>query len=71
METFSKFVPFLSWVTDYNVRKLRLDFVTGLTVAVILISQVVAYVMLAGLPSVYGLYAAFGVAVGSLWGSSA
>ncbi len=65
------FFPFLAWLNDYNSDKLYKDFIAGLTVAIISIPQVMAYSILAGLPPVYGLYAAFlGTAVASLWGSS-
>ena len=37
---------------------LRADFIAGLTVALILIPQSMAYAQLAGLPAYYGLYAA-------------
>ena len=48
----------------------RRDAVAGITVAVVLVPQAMAYAMLAGLPPVYGLYAA-SVApwIGALWGS--
>ncbi len=63
--------PFMTWLPKYSKSKFKSDFMAGLVVAVILIPQVMAYAMLAGLPPVYGLYAAlFGSAVGSLWGSS-
>lgn len=65
------FFPFLSWLKGYDRGNLAKDFVAGLTVAVVLIPQVMAYASLAGLPPVYGLYAAFlGTAVAALWGSS-
>ncbi len=65
------FLPFLPWLKDYDRGKLFKDFIAGLTVAVVLIPQVMAYAILAGLPPVYGLYAAFlGTAVAALWGSS-
>lgn len=65
------FAPFRSWLKGYNSEKLFKDFIAGLTVAVVLIPQVMAYAILAGLPPVYGLYAAFlGTAVAALWGSS-
>lgn len=65
------FLPFLSWLKGYDKDKLFKDFVAGITVAVVLIPQVMAYAALAGLPPVYGLYAAFlGTAVAALWGSS-
>ena len=50
---------------------LRADLVAGITVALILVPQSMAYAQLAGLPVVYGLYASFvPVIVASLWGSS-
>ncbi len=65
------FLPFLSWLKSYDKNKLSKDFIAGITVAIILIPQVMAYAILAGLPPVYGLYAAFlGTAVSALWGSS-
>lgn len=49
----------------------RADFTAGITVALILVPQSMAYATLAGLPVVYGLYAAFvPVIIASLWGSS-
>jgi MFS superfamily sulfate permease-like transporter len=49
--------PFLSWVKDINANTLRTDFISGLTVALILIPQSMAYAQLAGMPVHYGLYA--------------
>lgn len=50
---------------------LRADLVAGVTVALVLVPQSMAYAQLAGLPVVYGLYASFvPVIVASLWGSS-
>jgi len=62
--------PFLEWLKRYQMSFLKSDFIAGITVAVVLIPQAMAYAMLAGMPPVYGLYAAavtpfFGV----LWGS--
>ncbi len=63
--------PFRTWLKDYDRADLFKDFVAGLTVAIILIPQVMAYAILAGLPPVHGLYAAFlGTAVAAFWGSS-
>ncbi len=63
-------LPFLSWFQGYGGRDLRQDAVAGITVAIILIPQAMAYAMLAGLPPVYGLYAAaLTPAIGGLWGS--
>ncbi|MGC8579438.1 MAG: SulP family inorganic anion transporter [bacterium] len=54
-----KIFPFLSWFDHYNVNYLRSDLVAGITVALVLIPQSMAYAKLAGLPVYYGLYAAF------------
>ena len=63
--------PFRSWLKDYDRNDLSKDFIAGLTVAIILIPQGMAYAILAGLPPVHGLYAAFlGTAVSAFWGSS-
>ena len=68
----NKFFPFLTWIhelKDPNI--LRADMIAGLTVALVLIPQSMAYATLAGLPEVYGLYIAFvPVFVAALWGSS-
>jgi len=46
---------------------LRADAVAGITVALVLIPQSMAYAQLAGLPAYYGLYAAFlPVVIGAL-----
>jgi len=62
--------PFLSWLKTYQAAFLKGDAIAGLTVAVVLIPQAMAYAMLAGLPPVYGLYAgAVTPLIGALWGS--
>lgn len=62
--------PFLRWF-PMTRETLRADFIAGITVALVLVPQSMAYAQLAGLPVVYGLYAAFvPVIVASLWGSS-
>jgi SulP family sulfate permease len=63
-------LPFLRWF-PYQGATLRADFLAGLTVALVLVPQSMAYAQLAGMPAYYGLYAAFlPVAVAALWGSS-
>ena len=64
--------PFLRWLPELRQREvLRADLVAGVTVALILIPQSMAYAKLAGLPPVYGLYAAFlPPVVAALFGSS-
>ena len=52
-----RFLPFLGWAKDINATTLRTDFIAGLTVALILIPQSMAYAQLAGMPVQYGLYA--------------
>jgi SulP family sulfate permease len=65
-----KFLPFLRWF-PMKGDMLKADFMAGLTVALVLIPQSMAYAQLAGLPAYYGLYAAFlPVAMAALWGSS-
>jgi MFS superfamily sulfate permease-like transporter len=62
--------PFLRWF-PLRAEGLRGDLTAGVTVALILVPQSMAYAQLAGLPVVYGLYASFvPVIVASLWGSS-
>ena len=67
---YAKIFPFLRWFPMTGA-SMRADLVAGITVALVLIPQSMAYAQLAGLPAYYGLYAAFlpGV-VAALWGSS-
>lgn len=54
------FFPYQSWISELkNPQVLRADILAGLTVAMVLIPQSMAYAQLAGLPPYYGLYAAF------------
>ena len=48
---------FFSNLKNYSFSKLQGDLMAGITVAVMLIPQGMAYAMLAGLPPIYGLYA--------------
>mgnify|MGYP001369137367 CR=1 FL=1 len=65
-----RYLPFLRWL-PYPASTLRADFIAGLTVALVLVPQSMAYAQLAGMPAYYGLYAAFlPVMVAALWGSS-
>jgi sulfate permease, SulP family len=55
----------------YDRANLRPDFIAGLTVAVILLPQAIAFALIAELPPAMGLYAAIiGGVFGGLWGSS-
>ena len=65
-----RLLPFLRWFPMTRAG-LRADLVAGVTVALVLVPQSMAYAQLAGLPVVYGLYASFvPVIIASLWGSS-
>jgi len=62
----------LEWIGELkNPEILRADVVAGLTVALVLVPQSMAYAQLAGLPPQYGLYASFlPVMIAALMGSS-
>ena len=67
---YRRIFPFLRWF-PLKRETLKADWVAGLTVALIIIPQSMAYAQLAGMPVQYGLYAAFlPVIIGALWGSS-
>ncbi|MBW2618283.1 MAG: SulP family inorganic anion transporter, partial [Deltaproteobacteria bacterium] len=67
----SRVFPFLGWFKDYNTAAFRVDAIAGITVALVLIPQSMAYAQLAGLPAYYGLYAAFlPPLIAALFGSS-
>jgi sulfate permease, SulP family len=51
-------LPAGRWLRDYDRATLRSDLVAGVTVAVMLVPQGMAYAALAGMPPVTGLYAA-------------
>jgi SulP family sulfate permease len=67
----TRFLPFLHW-WPLRGQTVRADLIAGITVALVLIPQSMAYAQLAGLPAYYGLYAAFlpGI-IAAMWGSSA
>lgn len=66
-----RFFPFLEWFRNYRIDSLRIDALSGLTVALVLIPQSMAYAQLAGLPAYYGLYASFlPPMIAALFGSS-
>jgi SulP family sulfate permease len=65
-----KFFPFLGWFPISTVQ-IRADLLAGITVALVLVPQSMAYAQLAGMPAYYGLYASFlPVIVAAMWGSS-
>jgi SulP family sulfate permease len=64
-------LPVLGWARHFPRERLRGDVTAGLTVAVMLIPQAMAYATLAGMPPVTGLYAAIvGIAAYALLGTS-
>ncbi|MFH1686300.1 MAG: SulP family inorganic anion transporter [bacterium] len=67
----SRLLPFLNWFRGYSSESFRHDLIGGVTVALVLIPQSMAYAQLAGLPPYFGLYAAFlPPVVAALFGSS-
>lgn len=67
----SRLLPFLQWWPRVNRDTLRADAIAGLTGAVVVLPQGIAFAAIAGLPPEYGLYAAMVPAViAALWGSS-
>jgi SulP family sulfate permease len=67
-----RFTPYMEWVGELkNPEVLKADAMAGLTVALVLIPQSMAYAQLAGLPAYIGLYASFlPVMVAAIFGSS-
>jgi SulP family sulfate permease len=67
-----RFVPFFRWIGEVRDKDtLRADLIAGVTVALVLIPQSMAYAQLAGLPPYVGLYASFlPPIVASFFGSS-
>ncbi|GFD78443.1 sodium-independent anion transporter [Tenacibaculum sp. KUL118] len=58
MKLLKKLIPILEWIPNYKKSQLKGDVVAGITVAIVLIPQGIAYALIAGLPPIYGLYAA-------------
>ena len=54
----TRFFPICKDLLTYKRSTLISDFISGLSIAVIVIPQGLAYAMIAGLPPIYGLYAA-------------
>jgi MFS superfamily sulfate permease-like transporter len=71
MAKLRRIFPFLAWFKGYDGAALRADLLAGVTLALVLVPQSMAYAQLAGLPAYYGLYAAFlPPIVAALFGSS-
>ena len=68
---FSTFLPFLAWMKLLSKESIKADFFAGLTGAVIVLPQGVAFATIAGLPPEYGLYTAMVTPIiAALFGSS-
>ncbi|WP_027854871.1 SulP family inorganic anion transporter [Marinobacterium litorale] len=74
MKVFNKpaaWTPFFAWMKGVTRDTLRADLIAGITGAVLVLPQGVAYAFIAGLPPEYGLYTAIVTAiVAALFGSS-
>lgn len=65
------YLPFLRWWPAVTRRTLRADLMAGITGAVIVLPQGVAFALIAGLPPEYGLYSAIvPTIIAALFGSS-
>tara|TARA_B100001057_G_scaffold270457_1_gene270641 strand:+ start:1891 stop:3621 length:1731 start_codon:yes stop_codon:yes gene_type:complete len=53
-----EYFPILKWGPRLSKKAIKNDFIAGITVGIMLVPQGMAYAMLAGLPPVFGLYAA-------------
>ena len=68
----TKFIStYFNWSKGYSRKSLKADTLAGLTVALVLIPQSMAYAELAGLPPYFGLYAAFLPPMVAAWGRHA
>jgi SulP family sulfate permease len=68
---FTRWLPFLRWMRQVNGESVGADIIAGLTGAVIVLPQGVAFAMIAGLPPEYGLYTAIiPPIIAALFGSS-
>jgi sulfate permease, SulP family len=70
-DTLTRFFPFLVWWPLLNGKTIRGDIMAGLTGAIVVLPQGVAFATIAGMPPEYGLYAGMVPAiVAALFGSS-
>ncbi len=69
--TLSKIFPFLTWLPTVTKSTLRDDLLAGITGAIIVLPQGVAFAIIAGMPPIYGLYTAMITPIiAALFGSS-
>jgi len=55
----TRFLPLITRLRSHNRRQIWSDIIAGITVAIVLVPQAIAYAYLAGMPPIYGLYASF------------
>jgi len=67
-----RLIPFLSWKQElHKPNVLKADFFAGLMGAIVVLPQAIAFALIAGLPPVYGLYAALiAPPIAALFGAS-
>ncbi len=69
--SWSWLIPFMSWLPKVSREDFRIDFMAGLTGAIVVLPQGVAFATIAGMPPEYGLYAGMIPAIiAALFGSS-
>ncbi len=67
----AKIFPFIAWFRLTTVETIKADFFAGLTGAIIVLPQSVAFATIAGMPPEYGLYTAMVIPIiAALFGSS-
>ncbi|VAX12132.1 Sulfate permease [hydrothermal vent metagenome] len=70
-EWYQRLFPFMHWRHMVTKRSLKTDFIAGLTGAIVVLPQGVAFATIAGMPPEYGLYAGMVPAIiAALFGSS-
>jgi SulP family sulfate permease len=56
MKNLQRLIPILEWLPNYTRYRFMGDFKSGITVDIIIFTQVIAYALFAGLPPFYGLF---------------
>jgi SulP family sulfate permease len=70
-EIIARLFPILTWRNKVSPENFKSDLIAGLTGAVLVLPQGVAFAMIAGLPPIYGLYTAVvSTIIGALFSSS-
>src|SRR5512143_1849410 len=66
-----KYIPFMQWWSIVSRRTIKPNIIAGITGAIIVLPQGVAFAIIAGLPPEYGLYSAIVPAIiAAFFGSS-